>query len=317
MAGARRSNEVDEAAAQWAMRLDRGSLTDQENAELDAWLAADTRHVGALARAEAIWTDLDRVVALDRTAARARPPARFAWRGWRLAASLVVSLGAAGMGAAFAYERLDGRVATEVGEVRHIALDDGSTMTLDTDSVAQVRYRGGKREVILRRGGAAFQVAAGDPRPFQVAARDLDVAGAEGAFAVGLRQGAVAVDVTQGAVKVARGGRETCTLAKGLRLAAAPEAPLAPVAVDPAETERRLAWRKGVLMFDGERLGVAVAELNRYSKIPVIIEDPALADRAFVGVFRVGDTRSFARAAASAFDARIEQNDREIRLSRG
>src|SRR5690606_39778932 len=101
-------------AAQWAMRLDRGSLTDQEQAELDAWLAADTRHVGALARAEAIWTDLDRVVALDRTAARARPARRMAWRGWRLAASLVVSLSAAGMGAAFAYERLDGRVATEV-----------------------------------------------------------------------------------------------------------------------------------------------------------------------------------------------------------
>ena len=45
------SRQIDEAAAAWAARLDRGDLAAAERRTLDAWAAADPRRLGALTRA--------------------------------------------------------------------------------------------------------------------------------------------------------------------------------------------------------------------------------------------------------------------------
>lgn len=50
------SRKIDKRAAEWAVRLDRGELSPEEQAEVEAWAAADTRHLGALARAMAVLT---------------------------------------------------------------------------------------------------------------------------------------------------------------------------------------------------------------------------------------------------------------------
>src|SRR3569623_2144716 len=105
-------SDIESAAAAWAVRLDKGALTAQESRELDAWLDADTRRVGALARAQAIWCDLDRVAAFDRglpPVATPRRPAQLA--GWKAAASVafaVIMAGSLGFGAD---DRLAGRAA--------------------------------------------------------------------------------------------------------------------------------------------------------------------------------------------------------------
>src|SRR5262249_47469625 len=58
------NNAIDTRASEWAVRLSAGPLPGAEQAELEAWLAAATRHQGALARARAAWLDLDRLAAL-------------------------------------------------------------------------------------------------------------------------------------------------------------------------------------------------------------------------------------------------------------
>jgi transmembrane sensor len=58
------NQRTDLTAAEWAVRLNERALTAQEQAELDQWLEADTRHRGALLRARAVWADLDRLSAL-------------------------------------------------------------------------------------------------------------------------------------------------------------------------------------------------------------------------------------------------------------
>jgi transmembrane sensor len=58
------NRRTDLTAAEWAVRLNERALTAQEQAELDQWLDADTRHRGALLRARAAWADLDRLSAL-------------------------------------------------------------------------------------------------------------------------------------------------------------------------------------------------------------------------------------------------------------
>ncbi|MBL8271145.1 FecR/PupR family sigma factor regulator, partial [Steroidobacter sp.] len=55
---------ISDVAARWAVRSAAGTLSSEEQRELDAWLEADPRHRGAYVRARAQWVDLDRLAAL-------------------------------------------------------------------------------------------------------------------------------------------------------------------------------------------------------------------------------------------------------------
>src|SRR3546814_13789299 len=86
--------------------------------------------------------------------------------------------------------------------------------------------------------------------------------------------------------------------------------------LDSADVERRIAWRKGLLVFNGQRLGDAAAEVNRYSDLRVTIDDPTLARAEFMGVFKLGDARAFANAAASAFNGEVHLRGNELVMVR-
>lgn len=316
MSFAETSDDIQSVAAAWAVRLDRGELTPEEQRELDAWLDADVRHLGALARAEAIWCDLDRLAAMDRAGVESAPPRpkRIDWQPWRAAAAFaLVAVFAAGVGGA-GYDRLAGREASRVGEIRRLVLDDGSTVVLNTDSVVQVRFHKDRRDIILRKGEASFQVAHDAFRPFVVHADGVAVKAVGTAFAVREGPKGVLVTVAEGVVEVARpqksaGKVERHYVGRDNQVVALNAAPMKQSSVGDGQVSRRLAWREGLLMFDGETLGQAAAEVNRYTQTPVVIDDARLADKAFVGVFQVGDVRAFARAAATAFDAQLAQKD--------
>jgi ferric-dicitrate binding protein FerR (iron transport regulator) len=56
--------------------------------------------------------------------------------------------------------------------------------------------------------------------------------------------------------------------------------------------------------------------VNRYSSLAVVIDDPVLAEKSFVGTFKIGDARGFVQAAAAAFDARVRERDQTLHLGR-
>lgn len=315
-------DDIEETAARWVMRLDGGTLQEDEQRELDTWLAADTRHLGAFVRAQAAWVDIDRVAALaaGREPLKSQPPA---WQWQRAAAIAAVMLGLiAGLG--FVNSRyLAGRESTQIGEVRRLTLEDGSALALNTASVAQVKFADDERRVVLRQGEASFQVAHDEQRPFIVQAGDVSVRAVGTAFSVRMRRQDVEVVVTEGVVEVVRKGGGTARVAaervkrnQEVVVATAEQvaAPLAVAALSETEIERRLAWQDGRLVFQGDALASAVEEVNRYSPLPVVIDDPALGRKSFVGVFRVGDTRAFAQAAATAFDAQVHEEDGALHL---
>lgn len=69
-----RNDEIDEQAAVWAARMAGGSLTPDERARFDSWHAADIRHAGAFARAQAILLRVGRLRAVGADALRASIP---------------------------------------------------------------------------------------------------------------------------------------------------------------------------------------------------------------------------------------------------
>ena len=129
----------------------------------------------------------------------------------------------------------------------------------------------------------------------------------------------VSVTVAEGVVEVKRpapGPDPRRLIYEHDQIVAAGAAPLNPTNIGQDEVVRQLAWRDGLLMFDGEALSEAAAQVNRYSATPVVIDDPALGSERFVGVFRLGDSRAFARAVAATYNARLSEESGGLHLSR-
>ncbi|HEY3814135.1 MAG TPA: FecR domain-containing protein [Caulobacteraceae bacterium] len=321
-----RNADVDSEAAAWAVRLEAGELTDADRHDLEAWLEGDVRHVGALVRAQAIWVDLDRVAAMKAGHARhleivSKREPRTRARDWTrtLAGKLQLAAAAAAVlvcAVSFGvYDHFDGRLVSTHGEVRRVALSDGSTVILDSDSIVQVKFHpGGERTVFLRQGEASFQVAHDKTRPFIVHANDVAVRAVGTSFAVKLQPDKVSVTVAEGTVLVKRpigGGRqERHYVTRNGALVAQGAQPMKASVLSGEDVARQLAWRDGQLDFNGESVVQAAAAVNRYATRPVIVDDPRLSQKTFVGVFRMGDSKAFADTAAAAYDDQvIEQED--------
>src|SRR5258705_423402 len=134
---------ISEQAARWAVRADAGPLGPDEQQELDAWLNADPRHRGAYVRARAQWVDLDRLAALHgpassvTTSAEARPGIS---RRQLLAGSVAAVSVVGGALSWIILHRGREHYTSGIGEVRRIALDDGSTLMLNTATEVTVQF---------------------------------------------------------------------------------------------------------------------------------------------------------------------------------
>lgn len=312
------NKRIDEEAARWAIRLAAEPLSASEQRKLDAWLSSDFRRQGALIRARAAWVGLDRFAALS-GGAGPNMPARSArprfLRSFAAAAALVLAVSIAWVTLSSGGERY----ASNVGEVRRIALDDGSHMLLNTDSQAVIQFSGARRDVRLEKGEALFEVAKDPRRPFVVEAGELTVKAVGTAFVVRREDSSVDVTVTEGVVEVARPGEpgkmQPQRVAASQRAVSVESAALQIEPIQFAESQRRLAWRNGMVAFDGEPLLEAAAEVNRHSRRKIVVDDAALAARPMVGVFRASDSEGFARTAATALGATIVEDGNMIRIA--
>lgn len=318
---------VDEQAARWVMRADASPLTSQELAELDAWLIADTRHRGAYVRARARWLDLERFDALAATSEvepevipQPTPPMPAPRMGRRFFLAASVAGAAFSLGALTWQRWREDTYASNVGEVRRIALPDRSTLFLNTASEVRVAFDEIRRQVYLSRGEALFEVARDLSRPFLVQAGAVLVRAAGAAFLVRVfgertevtvREGMVEVSGHQGAVAKLFGAQQPHeldtirTLTAHQQLATTASLSTRIASMTPEEMRRQLAWREGMVIFDGQPLREAIEEVNRYNQRKIFVANAILAQRPVVGVFRATDVESFAQATAAAMGARV------------
>lgn len=322
---------ISEQAARWVIREDAGSLRSDELRELDAWLKADSRHLGAYVRAQASWVALDRLGALHGPIASAETASSRRWllsRRELLAAGIAAATTVGAASIWFTQHRGSTLYTSGIGEVRRIALADGSTMLLNTATEVAVEFNKRQRRIHLIRGEALFEVAHDKSWPFVVHADDAAVRAVGTAFAVRLEHRAVEVTVTEGVVEVADPAMvpvppphgPLAALPGPIRLAANEQliairshSPMVQV-IAPSEVDRQLAWREGMVSFNGESLQAAVSEINRHNRHQIVVTDPALAARPVVGIFRATDLDGFAEAAAIALKAKVVRNGDIIRI---
>jgi transmembrane sensor len=309
----RSSAEIDDAAAEWAARADAGALEPHHAQAHEPWLAADPRHLGAYARAGAVLAHFDKARALgpdfEPQADAPRLPSR---RGAlsALAATLAVTAGAG----AITYGLIFRRYSTTRGEMRRVALPDGSTVTLNTASAVVVDFVGGQRSVRVERGEALFNVARG-ASPFQVEAAGVRLKTSGATFNIHRREGRqVEVLVCAGVVDLADGSR-VARLSKATVAYVRPQAPVSAKSVSGDDVSRKLAWREGMIAFHGETLAEAAEEFARYSDQRIVIDDPEVARRTVVGLFVASDPAGFAKAVATSFGLDAQSVPDGVRLT--
>lgn len=213
--------------------------------------------------------------------------------------------------------------ATDIAETRVVTLPDNSRIALDAATRVAVAYTGEARDITLLEGQAFFTVARDAARPFRVTAGGQTVTALGTAFNVELIDREVVVTLVEGEVVVtgapaagppgpppqAAGEAPAPSasadppgavrLVAGQQLIAAPDAP--PQLAGAPDIEKSTAWRRGRIMLDDDTLQAALARVNRYSRIRIVIADPVLAELRIGGVFNAGDTDAFIEAIETAF----------------
>lgn len=78
--------------------------------------------------------------------------------------------------------------------------------------------------------------------------------------------------------------------------------------------EAAIAWRRGEVMLDDTPLAKAVAEMNRYNAVPIVIDDADIEALLISGLFHTGDSRDFALTVARLHGLEVETRKDAIHL---
>ena len=314
-------------AAAWLVRLHGPHRSPELEAAFRDWLAADPENGRQFERVTETW---DAGASLP-IAGLPRMPERRERRGprrWILAA-VVFPLLACGLVAWGAWLWwANPTYTTGVGEQRVVRLDDGTRISLNSGTRMRIAYNKQRRRVLLDEGEAYFDVANDPIRPFTVIAGDREVLALGTVFVIRYDNMQTAVTLLEGKIAVlppatpeseaeqshrpsAQKSVDELILTPGERVTLHPgKAP----EVDVPRMETVVAWRHGEVILDGTVMADAVAELNRYDKTQLIIDDPRVAALAISGIYQAGDSEEFARAMAKLYDLDIVDRPGQIHL---
>jgi transmembrane sensor len=277
-------------AAQWVARLTSGHASPADVDAARAWCEQSAEHRAAFERARNVWQHAGHV-----------PPAATPRARSYVAAAVLLCVAGVVLAAVRGGWSADFR--TGAGEQRRVALNDGSTVLLDSGTAIDVQLTEGRRTIRLHKGQALFQVAPDVSRPFVVESASTSATAVGTVYAV-RRDG----DLTEVVVK------------EGVVAVAAPGVPVARVVADESlvhapgstdhirqrvDTANALAWERGLLVYELAPLEQVVDEINRHRRGHILIMNSELRSRRVSGVFHIDQLDESLRMLESSFDVRV------------
>lgn len=334
------TRKIAAEAATWIARLHGPSRSPEMEQALREWLSRSAAHRHAFEKCTDVWQDVAGVRAADvyaGVAARSLNAAlagerRWAQMRWPLLGLLTVLIAAAAL-VAHRWWVVD-VYATKVGEQQLLLLGDGTRLSLNTDTQVRVEIGSDLRSVRVESGEAIFEVAKDPFRPFVVRVADSEVRAIGTVFAVRLpgrsterRDEPVAVTLIEGQISVrpvvGDAGQEVAS-AKPVTMQAGDRMLLvsnrgglrAPAIerLDRPHLDRLVAWKRGEVVFDNISLPEAVAEMNRYTRTPMVLVGDASALRVS-GLYQTSDSPAFARAVAALHGLQVHERAGRLELA--
>jgi transmembrane sensor len=232
---------------------------------------------------------------------------------------------------------------TSIGEHSSHTLEDGSVLTLNSNSQVEVNYTLSKRVINLLRGEAHFDVTSDPNRPFEVYAGNRMVKAIGTAFSVYRLKNNIEVLVTEGKVDLAiiestlfvkpgslpkgRASVEqtlsanpienTVTVIASLVAGQSISIPISSNSVNSdsentpvieyaqGDLVRKLSWLDGRVVFAGESLEEVVAEVSRHTPLIIEVTDPELKKLRIGGQFQAVETDALFDVLESGFGIKI------------
>ena len=305
-------NTVASTASAWLVRMETGTVTDDERRLFAEWLSADPAHPVAYREAKQFWRALDGLSAddirqwdrfLPEDSAVTPTHPIISWGRLTALAASILLIVAISAWMAVAWLPV-GDYRTAVGEQRTVALSDGSTVQLNTDTALSIAISEESRRLTLHRGEAFFTVAPDSTRPFEVTADHGVIRALGTAFNVRTEQDHTTVTVTEHGVKVMLQSDASVEVHAGERILYHHNQWLRPV--ERTDMTRVLAWQRHRMVFDNDPLPVVLAELARYrSGRLMFLRDPSLNELLVTGSFDTDRLDRFLPALEESLPVRI------------
>nr|WP_295111019.1 FecR domain-containing protein [uncultured Caulobacter sp.] len=296
-----RHNEArDQAAAQWFARM-RGPDADRHREAFMVWRedAANRRAYDEIAEQ----FDMAAILAQSRRPEllRRTRQARDLGSIYKITGALAACVIAAAVLSMIVWRggQAETRYATGLGQIRSVMLADGSSMVLDTDSVATATMRGGRQVVRLNQGRA--RIVATKNLRIEADRAQLDGEGATIDLALA-PQGTLAVTVLSGQPRLSGAAAKllpaSTTLPAGREVLFGPK--LSSVNIRLA-SRVEAQWPSGLRTFDQTPLSEVAAIANRYNSRKIRLADASIGALRVSGAFRVTGASELANGLAAAF----------------
>lgn len=308
---------VHEAAGDWFGKM-QGKPDPAVERAFQVWIGADFRHRIAYDQAMRDWqdshgltkSDIGRTRKLERAPFLMRRNTHLAAAGLGLAVILgagTIGLARYGLPFALVPSAEAATFRTSVGEIRTFRLADGSQVTLDTNTLIHVHFSASRRRISLERGRARFQVSPDENRPFAVTVPDGSEVTGSGLFDVSAFDEQPTAAVFTGSVQLKNTDAARSPISR--TLAAGQSDALDSLSPPAAVTAAQTRWVAGMLALDAAPLAQAIAMINRYNRVQIRLDNPALGVLCVTGAFQSRDPQGFARAVAATFHLEIDTND--------
>jgi len=329
-------------ASLWIAKMDR-SLTERERNEFGSWLAVNEQHQKLIIEMATMWDKMDSLENLADLFPEANKKSTTSpegthidnktkqW-GFALAASIVLAI-LVGLFSNNNFEQLlNGdqefvRYETAVGESSTIYLPDNSKVLLNTNSILLVRYTDYFRLLELQRGELHVEVAHDKSRPLSVVAKQKVIQAVGTAFSVQVSDIDIELIVTDGKVLIGELAKEqnvneqSLDIPKnGLAVSKGEIASLSVigssadsvVTINKSAIKKSLSWRQGNLVFKGETLAQAMAEVSRYTSVKFEIADEELKNMKIAGRFKTGDVKGLIGALNHNFNIKTDRVNKNL-----
>lgn len=335
---------IKEEAGAWIVKIDQGELSPEQVSEFQQWLSQSPFHREYIEKLAKNWDSMSILSELaelfplpDGNHCAPKQRQRNGLPLW-LISSVSACLLVAMIAFNFNLNADKSAYFTAIGQRQDVTLDDGSVVSLNTNSHMEVDLSGDIRMVSLLKGEAHFDVAKNPKRPFVVYAGKGMVWAVGTAFNVRNTDVNVDVVVTEGTVKVYAESEQPEVGSQGFSSTQA-LLPMAEqtqyeviahagetvsyrevieqhVAISAQAVDKKLAWKTGYLTFSGESLELALKEIARYTDKEIIITDDKVKTLQIGGHFKTDNIDGLLASLGEGFDLDVRYtSDNRIRIS--
>ncbi|MBK5438890.1 FecR family protein [Pseudomonas sp. TH32] len=287
--------QIDEQAAEWMLRLHEGELTEAQRQSFERWKQQGPQHAASAARMEDV---VARMQALrgQKAPARAALNAAFPRPGKtrkHYGRALVLACSLALPAAALLYSPYPQQWMADVhnspGEWKTLRLADGSTLTLNGISAANLHFDNRQRRIELLQGEILVDVAHDRERPFVVQTAQGTLRALGTRFVV-KREGDVTVlSMLESRVAAkSANGQQTLEVDAGSQAQVSADAVRLSGSIDPASVND--AWHRHQLVVDNRPLPEVLDEIARHRSGRLQFDRAALANLKVSAVLPLDDT---------------------------